>query len=703
MNEQIIQEMIHFYDSRTNSVTFSCYFGSLILEHLNYEYKHNSVKLGCFISDNQCYTFSQLFEMIWFSNLNELLTEAQLSSLLNHHSSMLTKLNQFVCELYNLKHKTKHQYRSTEPIHFTFQDLYQLTKSQFKEHSIQNFYKYPLRKVDELYFDSNMLSDLSDDYDLVVLVGGCGLGKTTAVAKYLKEISFLSICYRISLCQQQVSTFKKHGCEKIASYRDSTECIQQSEQWIVQFDSLDKIYHLIGFDHIRYLYLDEISGLLHYICSSETFHSKKTFLYGLFVKLLKSVKHIVISDADITNNEIDFILSFRKKLNPIVYLFYNSNIKPKNVTAKIMYDAQDLMISQMCNKINQMNVQNETFIIASDSKRIVDKISQSLKCFIPTLRIYTSDQGDIQELSDDVDIIWEHQVVIYSPSITTGVDFTKPSHMFAFFTGNSITYPTMIQMIERARNKLSLMISVTSSDYKLTYYSYEHFLYQTNLKIKNYQTMCHHNLKYHLEINDEGSVILKRNVFTQYTLKCIFEHYCQKQFIREKFTKRLTDIGYQCQEIGNEEKNNCEIDMVRTVVNKTIHQFQNVEYDLLPIKLQMVHTVNSLLIQFSDQQIKFVEDITISIVAKMLNESKYVILCDYVPQSFVIDVCNEFNIQCRKIREFKNKVPWYDWLLFAVKCWKIVFSKNYVKTIKVKRKIKNKERKVSYPCFINDT
>ena len=70
-----------------------------------------------------------------------------------------------------------------------------------------------------------------------------------------------------------------------------------------------------------------------------------------------------------------------------------------------------------------------------------------------SIKCYTSEQGHFN--TEDVDAEWSRNVVIYSPRITTGVDFNPkvPQNVYLFLDGDQTVSPaTALQMISRNRN-----------------------------------------------------------------------------------------------------------------------------------------------------------------------------------------------------------------------------------------------------------
>ena len=70
-----------------------------------------------------------------------------------------------------------------------------------------------------------------------------------------------------------------------------------------------------------------------------------------------------------------------------------------------------------------------------------------------SIKCYTSEQGHFN--AEDVDAEWSRQGVIYSPRITTGVDFNPevPQNVYLFLDGDQTVSPAMaLQMIARNRN-----------------------------------------------------------------------------------------------------------------------------------------------------------------------------------------------------------------------------------------------------------
>ena len=88
-------------------------------------------------------------------------------------------------------------------------------------------------------------------------------------------------------------------------------------------------------------------------------------------------------------------------------------------------------------------------------------------------KLYTSDQ---RQLPTDIDGEWSNNAVIYSPTVTTGIDFNPetPQNVYLFIEGEKTVSPaTALQMITRNRNIDTVYICASKMINKPQYRTYE--------------------------------------------------------------------------------------------------------------------------------------------------------------------------------------------------------------------------------------
>lgn len=576
-----------------------------------------------------------------------------------------------------------------------------LRRIQTKTSKNQANLRYPTITSSQRYFDLSQTKPVG--HDIVVLAGGCGTGKTTSVVSYLKHYNFLSITYRVSLSNQQKAAFEQDN-QVVGHYLDKKS--MDSKRLIIQFDSIIKLTN--SKTSYPFVYLDECSALLDYICKSTTFKEKRFLLYQMFVEYIRRAKQIIITDADITQREIEFIIQIRNKgakLNKVI-VYQNDHVRSRNVRAHVSYDDHQPFIER-AKQIVEMT--NDTIIITSDSKRMIDSLGKYLtNAPKGRVKIYTSKEGNVDEIAKDVNKAWKGKAILYSPSITTGVDFLEPAHVFCFFTGHSVTYPTIVQMVERTRNKLSLNLSITATSSPLRFYSKQHYIDETLRAIeKKSINHIHHNLQPYMKLNSNNKVVLDQNMFLEYLIGLLVKQHWEKHDLRRKILQHLCSIGYDVSEdtVNSDITRHCcdklnisggRCDDVEKIVAGDVGLTEAI------VRIEASTDVRSQYVQqlfkvLNIRSFKCLKEIVIQhYFNKTILSTSNEIMFD---REMVLSICDTFNITCRKTRALCEPFLWYDVMLLAVKVWKKHLGKDMISTNSLKRSRSGSLFKITYPVF----
>jgi hypothetical protein len=128
----------------------------------------------------------------------------------------------------------------------------------------------------------------------------------------------------------------------------------------------------------------------------------------------------------------------------------NSHQKYTGIKVSHTHDPEAVMAAMRSDLVNGM-----CFTCPCNTKKRAEYIDMRLCQEFPgsSIKCYTSEQGHFN--AEDVDAEWSRNAVIYSPTITTGVDFNPevPQTVYLFLDGDQTVSPaTALQMIARNRN-----------------------------------------------------------------------------------------------------------------------------------------------------------------------------------------------------------------------------------------------------------
>jgi len=410
-------------------------------------------------------------------------------------------------------------------------------------------------KTSSRYFtltDKYMISDRTPG--LVFVISNPGTGKTTTIAKRLKGKKVICLSYRRSLASQLMESLGKEGIE-VVSYRDPDEHKWQGAGAVVcQLDSIHKLQELKGMKGYI-LWLDELSGLLNYLCTSDTLKGKVVPVMKDFFQILRNAKEIIMSDADIREGEIELM----RKLCPekVSVVYHNKYHVKRGVTCEISECTYRNVIDKGLKIMHDLRASMEeigqsglTVLVASDSVKLLEKIRMMMGATTVEEKVYTKREGNLDRDIGTINEEWCGKVVYYSPTIVTGVDYVGECVIYGFYTGKSLTAHEFVQQVSRGRNpkKMSiLMCGYERVPRQLTFESYmkmmeqreDHLRRVCEWERKMIIPMCYLPKKCQW-MGDKISLL------REYGYRCEYERSkeigCHQEILREVLKKRGYDV-----------------------------------------------------------------------------------------------------------------------------------------------------------------
>jgi hypothetical protein len=301
----------------------------------------------------------------------------------------------------------------------------------------------PCCRIEKIYFPRPSLSDknkerithtINEKYlaaeiinspSRVTVIESCtGTGKTTSIiglALTLK-MPIISVCARVTQVRQHVQAFRKAGMPtKQYDDPDVSQFQLGRDSLVTTIDSLPKVRGMLMYmkeNAGKYiLLLDEIHSITGHILFSPTLRStRKTAMLTLSWLSTHGGK-VVAMDNLITNVELDFIDALCGSAGVCDHAFIKNEYKKYNGTP-VYYKDEDEMFAEMKKDIKKGN----GFTAPCNTKKQAERIKRLLNTDAQTsnLRLYTSEEGTLPE---DIDPEWSNAAVVYSPTITTGIDF----------------------------------------------------------------------------------------------------------------------------------------------------------------------------------------------------------------------------------------------------------------------------------------
>ena len=379
------------------------------------------------------------------------------------------------------------------------------------------------------YLDSTFLKPICfNNYDTLFIKSDMGTGKSTATVNYIKDNNidkFLILSCRRTLTFTIYDKLKQENITVDNYISTSLDKIKISNKLIISPDSLYKIqYPLEKFD---FIWIDEGVSFMYYL-GNHLFINQYTNKEVIFILewLIKNCNKLLITDADLNDETINFYLYFRK-LYYSHYLIYNKH----PITNKYIFidEEEEILKNLMCNIKNNNNI----YICCDTLKKtkfiydflINNSISNEL------ILLYNSESTKKYDKEMyNVNSFWKKfKIVIVSPKVIFGVDFNLNhfNYVYAFYKCTTITVRECFQQINRIRhivnkkiyiniykNKtLSLIDNLNYIKYNLSNYDSNNLFYK---KSKSDCDFIFNSIIF--KINNNGYKIIDMNNYINYLI-----------------------------------------------------------------------------------------------------------------------------------------------------------------------------------------
>lgn len=367
-----------------------------------------------------------------------------------------------------------------------------------KEEGFQQLVNY--RQVKGQYLKRDLSHHLKDNERFQMIRSPTGTGKTKYMKKAFKKLIalhpewlFVAVSPRCSVTQQHLKEFKSLG---FVHYEEDKTNLDSSLRIITTLDSLVKINRKVDV-----IYIDEIESLLEHVFSS-TLNGKRIHVWQTLLQICSHATSVICTDADFGDVSITFFTNlFAAIADGIKIKELSASIKPSeqllsttmgfDSTVEISPTKEQAMKSnalfldnvqplqplsiRFCRSINQWNGKLEDALknpsskifIGCDSRKAACNLFAQIKAwtklqtnatFLETqLLLYTSEDGNKLDLNN-VNSAWASaKVVICSPTIVYGVDYSNHDHpfttVFGFYKqqGRTLSAEKIRQQLRRCR------------------------------------------------------------------------------------------------------------------------------------------------------------------------------------------------------------------------------------------------------------
>jgi len=306
-------------------------------------------------------------------------------------------------------------------------------------------------------------------------------GKTTLVKKLLTEYEdkferILFVSYRQTLTNELHGNFKKLD---INSYLDRA---YNSDRLICQIESLHKIANKnidnnklkVEIPSFDLIVIDELESVLNHFESTTIKEKEKTF--NLLSDIIYNSDKILALDGDFNNRSFEYIsniMSYNEEKPE--YIILENEVKKNKTHFKFTNDKNnfDKQIEQDLENGKKIIIVSMSLIMAEYYYRLYSKI---YKC-----ALYTSKNDDkLKEEFKNVNDVWiKLDLIIYSPSVESGINFDK-KHIYKKYiilSSHSTSPRGLLQMASRCRKieNPEVMVYLNSLPYftKISFYKHD--------------------------------------------------------------------------------------------------------------------------------------------------------------------------------------------------------------------------------------
>jgi len=392
---------------------------------------------------------------------------------------------------------------------------------------------------DENYKEKQITQEIFNTYDTIIIKSTTGTGKTSNISKFTAEymkdkphIKFLSLVNLITLANQHISNFQNIN---LKSYQDKNNINLDEDNLVICLNSLLKFNNYNTSFLTGYIvYIDEINSFISSLTHNPIIYNILKPLISILFRIINNAHKVIISDAVINDNCFKFVSKRKNKV------FINNSFKKYENIPFYKINDENIFLEKMTEKVKN----KEYFLMASDSKETVTHYFN--ECDSEDKILITSDNPF---KITDATTQFKNKYVFYSPSITTGIDFTINTiqDVLIYIKGNTLTPEASFQQMTRTRNIKSVYCFISEIESKTAIYK---SLIETEDHLKKVETI-HKALNYmEYQQTEDGDEIINNDIF--FNLYCFNEYQIDTFNTNKKihFLNIVKNNGFIIEEIG---------------------------------------------------------------------------------------------------------------------------------------------------------
>ena len=305
--------------------------------------------------------------------------------------------------------------------------------------------------IDDInYKVSNFLASFVNKGGVIAIKSPMGTGKTqclvTLLEKFYSERRILYLSHRQTFSKNIEGTFKKF---KFYNYMDDDTLLFEKDRIIVQIDSLHKLNENGNHNPFDLVIMDEVVSLLFHL-SSVTLKNR-LFICELLQKYVEKAKWVLCLDADFDQRAFDWLTVVRDK--PKILINKLEPIKKRLFLLTSNYEIRKAQIIEDVKSGKNIVIVSLSLGKSNDLYAEIKKITTKVVCH------NSMSSDDLKNKLINVNEFWiQYKVVIFTPSIESGVDFNVQDYfyrMYCFLNVRSATPRCFLQMTGRIRHLIN--------------------------------------------------------------------------------------------------------------------------------------------------------------------------------------------------------------------------------------------------------
>lgn len=365
------------------------------------------------------------------------------------------------------------------------------------------------RTINVQFLNNEMTIDDFNNNDTLLIESRTGTGKTTAVCGFVQQMDkqIYSIVSKRSLASAHMKLFKSAFGEDVGHYATAKHA---NRHYVTTINSICNNKLTIDEIKNKIVFIDEISLFAKDLTNNSTLDDRLRDVYCQLKKIINNCYKLIVCQNKIDASAYELLRIRLKSHVDRSLMVRNTFIKQSDTCAYYHSNITSLM-----NKMNQDIMANKYFLCACDTKSKAELLYNFVGQHTTKERVLITSKS-----SYDDNFEFQDKYVIYSPSVTYGIDYnsTIKQNVYCLIDGMTIDAELIFQQIMRTRNiedihiyindKISLKPAFETIDE-----CQEDIMIQLNMARNIYNVMYDNILQFKSYDNDDNELQITENSF----------------------------------------------------------------------------------------------------------------------------------------------------------------------------------------------